>query len=141
MLVDIWANVEEACTEYEEELGGDKVQEWQDHISHQNNLVNQHETEVRAKVLKLVPPPTPLTAYEQKGLRIQKATATSKKALMYLEFDKRKRENKDSDVRVSSKASEFRGKVRLLEGYIKLVETRDNMDYWKDADDGTITQL
>lgn len=138
LLVDIWADVEDMCSDYEEELGS-KAQEWQDHISIQNNLVNQHETEVRAKVLKLMPPPTPLTAFEQESLRIQKAAADAQKALVDLEIDRRKRDNRESEVKVNSKSSEFRGKVRLIEGHIKLVETRDNMDYWKDADDDTIS--
>ena len=58
---------------------------------------------------------------------------------MELELEKKKRDNKQSKVKVSSKASEFRGKEKMLEGFIKIVEIRDNGDYWKDADDDAIS--
>ena len=67
--VDIWSRADELCSEYAEELGPSKVQEVEDKMTQQNIKVNEHESEIRAKVLQLVPPPTPLTAYEQESLR------------------------------------------------------------------------
>ena len=50
---------------------------------------------------------------------------------MDLELEKRKRETKQGEVKVSSKAGEFRDKVKTLEGFIKLAEVKYNGDYWK----------
>ena len=60
--VDIWSRADEVCSEYEKELGPSKVQEVEDKMNQQHAKVNQHETDVRAKVLQLAPHPTPLTA-------------------------------------------------------------------------------
>ena len=137
--VDIWSRADELCSEYVQELGPSKVQEVEDKMAQQNVKINQHETEIRAKVLQLAFPPTPLTSYDQESLRIQKIAGDSQKRLMDMELEQSKRETKQGEVKVSSKADEFRDKVKTLEGFIKLAVVKDNGDYWKDADDDNIS--
>ena len=146
--IDIWTKVADLCSEYSEQLGEILVAKMQNEISSQNEKVNAHETEIRTKVMSLTSSPvtaaTPVTAppapssYEQELLKAQQLAAESQKRLMDLEIEKREREIKENTAKIYSKAALFKSKVKSLEGLIKIVETRDNSDYWVEADDDTI---
>ena len=142
--VDIWARVEELTIDHEKEIGVDGIKWFQTEISAQNERVNVHETEIRTKVLSLtarpvVAAPTPApSSYEQELLKAQQLTAESQRKLMDLEIEKRSREVKENSARINSKASLFRSKVKSLEAVIKIVETRDDSDFWVSADDDLI---
>ena len=137
--LDIWESVDNIAVEYATELGEEKAQEFKVNIANQNEAVNHHSTELRTKAQQLNPPLAPLSAYEKESLRIQKAAADAQVKMLNLEMEKRTSAVKENEAKVTTKASEFRQKVKLIGGKIKLVETRDDFNYWVKADDDTIT--
>ena len=121
------------------ELGADKVTEMNDELADLTRAVKAHAKKIRAKV-KQIAPPRNLSAYETEMLEIQKK-------LVDLELQKqknndmqRKQEEKKGKAEVTGKVTEFRDKVRRMESQIKLVETRDDPDYWHNVKSEVISR-
>ena len=81
-----------------------------------------------------------MSDFDKQMLAAQKSAADAQKQLVDLELKRQEREGKENKALVSSKAAEFKDKVKILEGHIKLVETRDDTDFWKNTTDETITR-
>ena len=94
---------------------------------------------IKAKAQQIAPRPA-ISSYESEMFQIQKATAKAQKKLVDLESRKQDRESKEGKAFVSSKALEFKGKVKALEYHIKIVETRDDPEIWKNTEAETITR-
>ena len=57
-----------------------------------------------------------------------------------MELQKQTKESSGNRALVSSKATEFKDKVKVMEEHIRLVETRDDPNFWKNAEPETITR-
>ena len=137
--VGIAVNIQGVIEEYRTELGVTKVEQWQDAITDQSRKVKAHAKKIRAKAEQIAPARA-ISAFESEMLQAQKATAEAQRKLVELELKKQDRESKESRALVSSKALEFKDKVKVLEDHIKLVETREDPDFWKDTGAETITR-
>ena len=146
--VDIWTRVNDFMVDYESQLGEPDILKMRAEITDRNNMVNNHETEIRTKVLQLnslkslapatEPPILAPSSHDKELLEAQKVTAETQKKLMELEIARHDREIKESAAKVNTKAAEFRSKVKILEDLIKLVNMRENTDFWSETDDDLI---
>ena len=137
--IGISVAAQNVIAEYREELGSAKVKLWEDTISDQSRKVKNHAKKIRAKAQQIAPA-NPLSTYEVEMLAAQKATAEAQTKLVETELRRQQRENKESRAMVSSKVLEFKDKVRALEGHIKLVETREDAEFWEKTGAETITR-
>ena len=92
-----------------------------------------------AKVNQIAPPRN-LSAYEIEMLDIQKR-------MMDIELQKQKdnnlqriQEEKRGKAELTGKVAEFRDNVRRMEDHIKLIEMRDNPDYWKTVESEAVSR-
>ena len=137
--VGIAVNIQGVIEEYRIELGVTEVEQWEEAIADQSRKVKAHAKKIRAKAEQITPTRA-ISAFESEMLQAQKATAEAQIKLVELELKKQDRERKESRALVSSKALEFKDKVKVLEDHIKLVETREDPDFWKDTGAETITR-
>ena len=84
------------------------------------------------------PPIVAPSSHDRELLEAQKVAAETQKKLMELEIARHDREIKESAAKVNTKAAEFRSKVKILEDLIKLVNMRENTDFWSETDDDLI---
>ena len=136
--VELSVDIKNFLVEYKSEVG-DHLQFWENCISDQSQKVKAHARKIRAKVDQLSPQRV-LTDFEKEMLAAQKATAEAQKQLVELETKRQERQNVESKALVSSKAVEIKDKVKALETHIKLVETRDDPEFWSNTSAETITR-
>ena len=73
-------------------------------------------------------------------LQIQKATEEARRRLVDLESKIQDMKSQEGKALVSSKALEFKDKVRALASHIKIIETRDDPEFWKKTETETVTR-
>ena len=115
-------------TEFKEILGETKRKQWYEVIAHQSKKVKHHSKEIRAKAQQIAPK-SAISSYESKMLHIQRITAKAQRRLVDLESKIQDMKSQEGKALVSSKALEFKDKVRTLASHIKLVETRDDPEF------------
>ena len=119
---EIAVDIRNMMTEFEEIQGETKRKQWYEVIAHQSKKVMHHSKEIRAKAQQIAHR-LAISSYESETLQIQKATAEVHRRLLDLESRIQDRESEERKVLVSSKALEFKDKVRALASHIKLNET------------------
>ena len=125
--------------EFEEILGETKKKHWDKVIADQSREVKTNTKKIRARA-KQIAPRLVISSYERKMLQDQKDTAEAQRKLVVLELMKQDRESKEGKALVSSKALEFKENVKALGDHIKLLETRNDPDLWKNTEAETITR-
>ena len=101
--LNVGERVDDLRGDYVNELTKKMHEEFEEMFVKQTDLVNQHELEVRDKILQLKPPAPPLTAYEAESLKIQMK-------MLELEVERKKDVEKEKDGKVIAKAGGFRGR-------------------------------
>ena len=137
--LQVWADIGNILKEYSAELDQKSVDQFNALIKSLDDKVFAHERSIRAKIKELFPPAQPLSKYEEESLKIQKMAAEAQKALMDMEKEKKENAAKEATIKVNSKAAEFRNKVKVVEEFIKVVEVRENSNYWSEASDDILT--
>ena len=118
--------------EFEEILGETKKKHWDKVIAEQSREVKTNTKKIRARAKH--------SSYEREMLQVQKDTAKAQRKLVVLELMKQDRESKEGKALVSSKSLEFKENVKALGDHIKLLETRNDPDLWKNTEAETITR-
>ena len=134
LLCIYWANVDSVIASYSNQIPPEGLKALQESIPELKSQVKAYEKSIRAKIKSFNPiEPKALSSYEDQMLEIQKK-------MMEIELNKEKRNNDENKALVVSKAGQVREKLRKLEELIKLVDMRENKDYWVEVDDTTITR-
>ena len=115
----IAVNIQNMLMEFEDILGETRKKQWEEVIADQSKKVKHHSKKIKAKVQQIAPR-LAISSYESETLQIQKATAEVHRRLLDLESRIQDRESEERKVLVSSKALEFKDKVRALASHIKL---------------------
>ena len=135
----ITVDIRNMMIEFEEILGETKKKHWDKVIAEQSREVKTNTKKIRARA-KQIAPRLVISSYERKMLQDQKDTAEAQRKLVVLELMKQDRESKEGKALVSSKALEFKENVKALGDHIKLLETRNDPDLWKNTEAETITR-
>ena len=136
LFCSVWCLIDCIVGGHASELGTEAVTSLEDIVGTTKSTVKEYEKRIRAKVKSMsstAPSARPPSSFELESLDIQRK-------LMEIELNKEKREAKESKVMVSTKAAQVREKLRKLEDCIKLVETRNDRNYWKTVDDVIINR-
>ena len=137
--ISIGCRTQQVIDNFKTELSEDKVIKLNEDVKLLSNAVKTHEKQIRAKVKQVLPPKN-LSSYETEMLAIQTK-------LYELELKKQEsnnaakvQEEKRGKAEVTKKVAAFRLKVRTIEEHIKLVKTREDVDYWANVDSETISR-
>ena len=134
MFCDYWSSVDSVLANYSDKIGADEAKALGNTVNELKLQIRSHEKSIRDKIKSLAPEPTrALSSYEVESLEIQKK-------MMEIELNKEKKSDMENKALVTSKAGQVREKLRMLEDHIKLVEMRENKDYWIEVDDTSITR-
>ena len=114
----IAVNIQNMLMEFEDILGETRKKQWEEVIADQSKKVKHHSKKIKAKVQQIAPR-LAISSYESETLQIQKATAEVHRRLLDLESRIQDRESEERKVLVSSKALEFKDKVRTFASHIK----------------------
>ena len=136
---DITVDIRNMMIEFEEILGEMKKKHWDKVIADQSREVKTNTKKIRTRA-KQIAPRSAISSYEREMLQVQKDTAKAQRKLVVLELMKQDRESKEGKALVSSKALEFKENVKALGDHIKLLETRNDPDLWKNTEAETITR-
>ena len=121
------------------ELGDERCKSLKDNLAELSSLVKAHEKKIRAQI-KLIEPPKNLSSYESEMLDMQRKLVEIEMQKQNNDSLQRIQEEKRGKAEVTGKVSDFRNKVRRLEELIKLVEMRDDPDFWVNVESEIISQ-
>ena len=136
---EIWmaCSIKEMVDIYRVELGETKVTEWENYLIELPRKVKAHSKKIKDKI-RLVAPPRNLSSYEIEMLEIQRKLVNIEIQRQQDSKEQKDQEKKKAKSQVTAKVNDFRNKVRRFEEHIKLIETRDDPDYWETAEDEEI---